>query len=120
MMARTGLTHEGRLAQVGQLHRAGVTLIAGLDSGISPGKRHGALPEAVIDHVAAGLSTAEALVSATSAAARGCGLADRTGRLRAGLDADLLAVDGDLLTDITALRDVRLVISRGRDVPLAA
>ena len=44
VMARTGMTLEGRRAQVGQLHRAGVTLIAGLDSGINPGKRHGVLP----------------------------------------------------------------------------
>jgi imidazolonepropionase-like amidohydrolase len=43
----------------------------------------------------------------------------RTGSLAVGLDADLLVVDGDPLTDITALRDVRLVVSRGRKVVLA-
>jgi imidazolonepropionase-like amidohydrolase len=118
VMARTGMTDEGRVAQVGELHRAGVTLIAGIDSGISQGKPHGALPESVIDLVSAGLPTAAALGAATSGAARSCGLAHRTGRLAAGLDADVLAVDGDPLTDITAVRDVRLVLSRGREVPL--
>ena len=116
VMARTGMTYEGRRAQVGQLHRAGVTLIAGLDSGISPGKRHGVLPEAVIDFVASGLTPSAALTAATSSAARACGLGGRTGRLAPGLDADLVAVDGNPLTDITALRDVCLVLSRGREV----
>ena len=119
MMAATGTTWEGHLAQVAELHRADVTLISGADSGISPGKPHGVLPEAVIDLVECGMSPTGALVSATSAAARTCGLAPRTGRLAAGLDADLLVVGGDPGVDVTALRDVRAVVSRGRDVDLA-
>jgi imidazolonepropionase-like amidohydrolase len=62
----------------------------------------------------------EALASATSRAADVCGLAERTGRLRASLDADLLIVDGDPMQDIAALRNVRAVVSRGRDVSLTA
>jgi imidazolonepropionase-like amidohydrolase len=100
-----------RLAQVGDMHRAGVALIAGADSGINPAKPHGVLPESIIDMGTAGLSPGEALAAATSSAAAACG---RTGRLAAGLDADLVAVGGDPLTDITAVRDVRLVVSRGR------
>jgi imidazolonepropionase-like amidohydrolase len=64
--------------------------------------------------------TDEALVSATSRAADACGLAERTGRLWAGLDADLLIVDGDPTQDIAALRNVRAVVSRGRDISLIA
>lgn len=116
MMAATGTTWEGHLAQVAELHEAGVRLISGADSGISPGKPHGVLPEAVIDLVECGMSPTGALVSATSAAAQACGLAGRTGRLAAGLDADLLVVGGDPGADVTALRDVRAVVSRGRDV----
>jgi imidazolonepropionase-like amidohydrolase len=103
-----------RLAQVGDMHRAGVALIAGADSGINPAKPHGVLPESIIDMGTAGLSPGEALAAATSSAAAACGLGGRTGRLAAGLDADLVAVGGDPLTDITAVRDVRLVVSRGR------
>ena len=113
MMAKTGLTWESRLAQVGELYRAGVRLISGSDGGISPGKPHGILPESIIDLVGCGAPPVEALATATSRAADACRIGDRTGRLRPGLSADLLLVDGDPLRDITALRDVRLVVARG-------
>lgn len=116
MMKRTGTTREGRMAQVTALHRAGVTLVSGADSGISPGKPHGVLPVAVAHLVECGLSAQAALASATSVAAKACGLAERTGRLEVGLDADLLVVDGNPTRDILALRRVRAVVSRGREV----
>jgi imidazolonepropionase-like amidohydrolase len=114
MMERTGTTWEARLAQVGDLYRAGVTLMSGADSGINPGKPHGLLPISVAELVACGAPVGEALASATRVAAQGCGLADRTGRLRPGLAADLLLVDGDLTIDVTALRRPHAVVSRGR------
>jgi imidazolonepropionase-like amidohydrolase len=114
LMKRSGVTVEDRLAQVGELYRGGVTLISGADSGINPVKPHGILPQAVIELADSGVPPTAALASATSLAARACGLADRTGRLRTGLDADLLLVNGDPTTDITAIRNVRTVVSRGR------
>jgi imidazolonepropionase-like amidohydrolase len=119
LMKRSGVTVEARLAQVAELHRGGVTLISGVDSGINPVKAHGSLPLAVIELVASGVPQTTALASATSLAARACGLADRTGRLRTGLDADLLLVNGDPTTDITTTRNVRTVVSRGRVLNLA-
>ena len=113
---RAGITLEQRLAQIGELHAAGVSFISGVDSGINPVKRHGLLPTAIIELVIAGVPPTTALASATGHAARACGLADRTGRLRRGLDADLLFVAGDPTTDITATRETRLVVSRGRRV----
>lgn len=114
VMERTGFTFEARRAQVADLYRSGVTLISGSDSGINPAKAHGILPLAVIELAECGVPATAALASATSAAADACGLTSRTGRLRAGLDADLLLVNGDPVTDITAIRDVRTVVSRGR------
>jgi imidazolonepropionase-like amidohydrolase len=116
IMARSGMTWEARLAIVGRMHRAGVQVVCGADAGIGSGKPHGILPEAVIDLVSAGLPPAAALASATSVAARACGLGERKGRLRAGYDADLLLVDGDPLTDITALRRVSTVVAGGSRV----
>lgn len=116
LMERSGLTWQLLLDHVRALYAAGVTLVSGSDAGINPVKRHGVLPEAVISLVECGVPADVALASATSLAARACGLADRTGRLRAGLEADLLIVDGDPSVEITALRDVRTVVSRGRVV----
>lgn len=54
-----------------------------------------------------------AIVSATSLAARSLGLDDAIGRLAPGMVADVIAVDGDPLDDITALRRVVFVMSNG-------
>jgi imidazolonepropionase-like amidohydrolase len=113
-------TYEQHLPHVAELVRAGTVLLAGTDAGIGPSKRHGLVPFGVADLVTAcGMAPADALASATGLAARACGVEGRTGRLAAGLDADLLMVDGDPLADVTALQRPRLVVSRGREVPLA-
>ena len=114
MLRRTGMTPESRAAMFADLHRAGVVLVAGADAGINPGKRHGVLPEALVQLAQAGVAGADVLATATSVAADALGLGDRTGRLRAGLDADLLLVRGDPLADITCVRDVVAVAVRGR------
>jgi imidazolonepropionase-like amidohydrolase len=113
-----GASHESQVEQAGRLHAAGVRLLAGTDAGIGPSKPHGVLPHGLTDHVACGVPVVDALAAATGEAARACGLADRTGRLAVGLDADLLLVDGDPLTDITALQRPRAVVSRANDVAL--
>lgn len=113
-MDRSGMRLEDRPVQIGDLIRAGVTLVSGVDGGINPTKPHGWLPRSIAELVRCGLSPVAALASATGVAARACGLAGRTGRLKPGLDADLLVVDGDPMTDITALRHVRVVSWRGR------
>ena len=120
LIKRSGVTVEDRLAQVGGLHRAGVTLISGADSGINPVKPHGILSQAVIELADCGVPATTALASATSLAARACGLAARTGRLLTGLDADLLLVNGDPATDITAIRNVRTAATRMGGSPGAA
>jgi dihydroorotase-like cyclic amidohydrolase len=68
--------------------------------------------------VTAGLGVAEALATATSGAAEACGLRARKGRLAPGYDADLLVVDGDLETDVTALHLPRSVLLAGPPVTL--
>jgi imidazolonepropionase-like amidohydrolase len=112
-MRKAGITDEARVQTVGQLHRAGVRLVSGSDGGVSPSRQHGVLPEAVIDLANGGVSTAYALVSATSLAAEACGVGDRKGRLAPHFDADLLVVNGDPLADITALRNPLAVYVRG-------
>jgi imidazolonepropionase-like amidohydrolase len=122
MMDRMGVTAEQMLQArwdfVGRLHRNGVRLVSGVDSGISPAKRHGVLPYAVCELISAGLSISEALVTATSGAADACGVGAHKGRLASGYDADLLVVAGDLESDVTALHRPRSVLLRGRPVSL--
>jgi imidazolonepropionase-like amidohydrolase len=118
MAARFGTTIErmtaDRWAFVARLREAGVRVVSGVDSGIQPPKAHGVLPHAVLELLEAGFDIAGALATATSTAADACGLAATTGRVRAGLEADLLVVDGDLSTDATALHRVALVLRGGQ------
>lgn len=123
LFSRMGVTagqwRQSRLDLVSRLHEAGVWIVSGADSGISPVKRHGTLPHAVCDLVTAGLSVPDALSTVTSAGAAACGLGARKGRLAVGYDADLLTVPGDLATDVTALLRPQSVQLRGTPVDLA-
>ena len=65
--------------------------------------------------VKAGLTNAQALATATTTAAALLGMADRLGRVAPGYLADLVAVEGDPLTNISALfTGVRWVMKDGR------
>ena len=97
---------------------AGVVLAAGSDAGINIYRPFSGYPQdvgAMADATAfpVGLSTIDALRSATSVAAGACGLKD-VGRLGPGMHADLLAVQGNPLACITDLERVRLVVRGGR------
>jgi imidazolonepropionase-like amidohydrolase len=54
-----------------------------------------------------------ALVSANSLAAQSLGMGDRIGSIAPGYEADIIALDGDPLTDITAVRRVVFVMKGG-------
>ena len=94
--------------------RAGVRLVLGPDAGIAPHKPHNVLPYAVADLTQA-MSNSAALSAATYHAAVACNLADRKGRLTAGFDADIIAVDGDPTADISAIH--RQIATYHRGVP---
>lgn len=113
LMEKLDLTMEARRGQVARMHAAGVLIATGTDGGIGTGKPHGLQVNAVADLVAGGVATVQALASATSVAARACGLDDRKGWLRAGYDADLVVVDGNPVTDVSALHRVRAVAKAG-------
>jgi imidazolonepropionase-like amidohydrolase len=55
----------------------------------------------------------DAVVSATSTAATALAIDDRVGTIAAGMDADLIAVDGDPASDVTALKRVLFVMRQG-------
>jgi imidazolonepropionase-like amidohydrolase len=122
LAATTGLTprrvRELRAEMIGRLHARGVQVVVGIDAGLNPWMAHGNIHigTALLDE--AGLSIAETLVGATSAAARVCGLGHRKGLLQDGCDADLIVVDGDLQNDLSALQSIRMVVLAGLPVGL--
>ncbi|HTQ57364.1 MAG TPA: amidohydrolase family protein [Bryobacteraceae bacterium] len=61
-----------------------------------------------------GDSPMDALRSGTSVAAESLGMADRIGSIAVGMDADMVAVAGDPLADITAVRQVVFVMKQGK------
>lgn len=113
VLQKTGTTWEARQELAVRLCHAGVDVVSGVDAGISDGKAHGILALAVADLVVGGADVTTALATATSRAARACGLSDRKGALRTGYDADLLVVDGDVTVDIRALQRIRAVYLHG-------
>lgn len=118
VMQRLGLDLETffrmRLETYGRMRAHGVRVVSGVDAGAAPPKRHGNAWRTVTELVEAGWPVEEALATATSVAAEACGLRDETGRLAAGLVADLLVVDGDVSTDATALGRPVDVLVRGQ------
>jgi imidazolonepropionase-like amidohydrolase len=100
-----------------RLYELGAPFVVGTDAGIAPIKPHGVLPYAPPMLCGVGFSAVETLRTITSTAARVCGLGHRKGRVAAGFDADLLAVDGDPVADLSALRRVRAVWAHGDVVP---
>ena len=69
--------------------------------------------EAVVRVRDGGQTPMDAVVSMTSRSAESLRMQDRVGAIAPGLDADLVAVDGDPIADITALRKVVFVMKSG-------
>jgi imidazolonepropionase-like amidohydrolase len=109
------------LATVAALHRAGVDVLAGTDAATLsvPGLANGASlhEELRMLVLAVGFSPTEALRAATALPADRFGLTDR-GRIRAGLRADLVLVDGDPTVTIGDTLSVRAVWRQGTRLAL--
>ncbi len=91
---------------------AGVTIACGSDvSSIGGGAKF-----EVVQMVRFGMTPVQALLAATKRSAELCGYGDRSGSLAPGYEADLLAVGGNPLDDIAAIRDVRGVWRAGHRV----
>lgn len=89
---------------------AGVTICFGGDVGVYPHGDNVRELEMMVDY---GMSASDALRAATAVNADLFHIADKVGRIQAGLLADVIAVDGNPQNDISTLRNVRLVMKDG-------
>jgi len=94
-------------------HEAGVPIAFGTDAGVSKHGRNADEFELMVKH---GMSPAEAIHAATINASKLLGLDAEIGTLEPGKVADVIAVDGNPLDDVTVLKAVRDVVQSGRHV----
>ncbi len=104
------------MSLVPQLQVAGVTILAGSDSGpfnsfVYPGA---SLQDELVLLVQAGLTPTQALQAATINGARFMGVAGRTGTIAVGKDADLLLLTANPLSNIANVKKIAAVVSRGK------
>jgi imidazolonepropionase-like amidohydrolase len=93
--------------------RLGVTIAAGSDHSYAPGT--GTVRDEMITEVKYGMTAQQALVSGTKTSAALLGL-EQLGTIENGKEGDLVAIEGDPLSDIHALEKVRAVVFQGRSV----
>ena len=95
---------------VGHAFANGVKVAFGTDAAVYP---HGLNAHEFAVYVKLGMTPAQAIQTATVNAADLLGWSDKVGSLEAGKWADLIAVDGDPLQDVTRLQQVRFVMKGG-------
>jgi imidazolonepropionase-like amidohydrolase len=91
-------------------HEGGVKIAFGTDTGVS---KHGDNAREFALLVKAGMTPMEAIRSATVAGADNLGKSDMLGSIAPGKYADIIAVEGDPLADITELEDIDFVMKEG-------
>ena len=114
-IANAASAADEHLASIQRAIRAGVTLLNGTD--YPPGDLVDGVPVAVHELLlmaGAGLSPLQALQSVSVNGAALLGIGAHVGQVRPGYAADLIAVGANPLADITALRDISLVVQAGR------
>jgi imidazolonepropionase-like amidohydrolase len=102
---------EASMKNPGRAWRAGIRLGVGSDSGSRNDAQ--ATAREIELFVASGVPAAEAIAAATVTNAEILGMSDRLGRIRKGFEADLIAVEGDPITNVAKLHSVSFVMKGG-------
>lgn len=96
--------------------RDGIQIGLGTDASCPFAAQYNMWRELFYYHKLSGVSTKEAIYSATLSNAKILGVSDITGSLEAGKSADMLILDKNPIEDLTALRDVNTVILEGKHI----
>jgi imidazolonepropionase-like amidohydrolase len=97
-------------------YRNGVKIALGTDSAVAP--HTDANKELALMVTKGGMSPRDALIAATKGGPDLMGVSAETGTLDPGKSADLIAVEGDPLTDPTAVQHVDYVMVKGQPIPM--
>ena len=100
-------------ASVRKAHALGIPIATSTDSGYGP-ESLARVGTEMMHFADLGMTPFEAIQAATTVAADLLGVADRTGRIAPGYEADLVVVNDNPLRDIRVVQDVVLVMSNGR------
>ena len=101
-----------------KLSAAGITIAMGTDSGGGPGRFQGYFEHLELEYeTKAGFTPMQALISATSGAAKAVNIADQAGTLEKGKWADFLVLTANPLDDIRNTRKIDSVWIGGVRVP---
>jgi len=116
LAARDARNRDRAEARVRRILASGVKFAAGSDMcWHDPGKTRGGASATMFSALLhSGMPAADILRAVTTSAAEMLGRADRIGSIEHGKYADLVAVAGDPLTDVTELERVRFVMKGGK------
>jgi len=102
-----------RVDMVRRAHRLGIPIVVGVDTDYGPGSTARVSRAVTFQVEELGFDPVYALQGATSRAAELLGVADRTGSVSEGMEADLILIDSNPLERMRALQDPLAIISNG-------
>jgi imidazolonepropionase-like amidohydrolase len=114
--ARSQKQRDAARLMVGRAYRMGIPIVAATDFDYGEEKTDLTVAREASELAAIGLPLGQIIRSITSRAAECLGIANRVGAIRKGLEGDFVVVGRNPLEDVTALKDVQIVINNGKVV----
>ncbi len=110
IQAKVSVFEQSVPAMVNKAYESGVNIAFGTDSGVTP---HGENGKEFVLLAGAGMKPEHALQAATINTARLLRIENEAGSIEAGKQADIIAVKGDPLAEISLMRNVSFVMKQG-------